>query len=212
MLEIEIRDINNNPKGTISLSKEIFANEVDESVVHSSVLNYLANQRQGTHATKTRAYVSGGGKKPWKQKHTGRARHGSNRSPIWRGGGITFGPQPRDYTTKLTKRVKKQALMKALSMKLNDSEIRVVDSINIEKPSTKEVVRILKSIGLEDKKVLFITSEINKNLILSARNIPTADVTNINELNVYQIATHDYLIFTEDAIKQIQSNQEVVNQ
>lgn len=208
MLEVEIKDINNNSKGKISVSDKIFDNESDPSIVHSSVLTYLSNQRQGTHATKTRAFVRGGGKKPWKQKHTGRARHGSTRSPIWRGGGITFGPQPRDYSKKLPKKVKKQALLKALSMKYKDSEIIVLDKINIEKPYTKEVVKILKALDLIDKKVLFVTNEIDKNLILSARNIPTVNVTNTSELNVYQLVTHDYILFTEEAIKQINNNQE----
>jgi large subunit ribosomal protein L4 len=209
MLELEVRDTGNNTKGKIALREDIFNNQSDPSIVHTATLSFLANQRQGTHATKTRALVSGGGKKPWKQKHTGRARHGSIRSPLWRGGGIVFGPQPRDYSVNLPKKVKKNALFKALTMKLNDREIMVIDSINLDKPMTKQVVGLLNSLGLQDKKVLILTSEIDRNLILSARNIPTVDVMVVRELNAYFVALYDYLLFTEDAVRELQKSDEV---
>ncbi len=210
MLEIEIKDINNNPKGKALLNERVFNNQSDPSIVHSAALSYLANQRQGTHATKTRALVSGGGKKPWKQKHTGRARHGSTRSPIWRGGGITFGPQPRDYSLKLPKKVKKNALYKALSMKLQDSQIIVIDSIAFERPLTKQVIKLIDTLGLQGKSLLIVTSGIEKNLILSARNIPTVDVLVSKELNAFFVAVYDYILFTEEALRELQMNEEEV--
>lgn len=207
MLEIDIRDVNNNIKGKMALRQDIFNNQSDPSIVHSVVVAYLANQRQGTHATKTRAFVSGGGKKPWRQKHTGRARHGSIRSPLWRGGGIVFGPQPRDYSIKLPKKVKKNAFFKALTMKLNDSQIIVVDDIKIEQPKTKEAMKIIESLGLTDKAVLIVTKEIDKSLYLSFRNLPNVDVTFVNELNTYQISVYDIIVFTSEALEEIQKEQ-----
>jgi large subunit ribosomal protein L4 len=209
MFEIEVKDINNNAKGKIALSEAIFNSTASESVVHSAVVSYLANQRQGTHATKTVSMVSGGGKKPWKQKKTGRARHGSIRSPIWRGGGIAFGPQPRDYSVNLPKNMRKAALYKALTMKLSDGEIAVVDSISMDKPKTKDMVRILRNIGLSEKTVLIVLSEKDENIMLSVKNIPTADVVRVSDLNAYQVAAFDCVLFTADAISKLQSNLEV---
>ncbi len=205
MLEIEIRDINNNPKGKVNLSEAIFNNPASESVVHSAVVSYLANQRQGTHATKTRGFVSGGGKKPWKQKKTGRARAGSTRSPIWRGGGIVFGPQPRDYSIKLPQNMKKTALYKALTMKLSDGELGVVDSISMDKPRTKDLVNILKNMGLSEKTVLIVLPEKGDNIMLSVRNIPTANVVRVSDLSAYHIAAFGHVLFTADAISKLQS-------
>lgn len=200
MLEIEIKDINNNSKGKISLSESA----ASESVVHSAVVGYLANQRQGTHATKTRGLVSGGGKKPWKQKSTGRARHGSIRSPIWRGGGTTFGPQPRDYSIRLPKGMRKIALYKALTMKATDGEVAVVDSIKIERPVTKEMVRILKNLGLSGKTVLVVLPDKDDNVILSARNIPGVDVIRVSDISAYHIAAFNTVLFTSDALSKLQ--------
>src|SRR5271169_6276991 len=135
-MTIEIKDTNNNVKGTMNLASRVFGSDASDSVVHSSVVNFLANQRQGTHATKTKGLVSGGGKKPYKQKHTGRARQGSIRAPQFRGGGIVFGPQPRDYSSKLPKRMRKVALFKALTMKLADGQLVLLDALSMEKPRT----------------------------------------------------------------------------
>ncbi|MFQ3573383.1 MAG: 50S ribosomal protein L4 [Thermodesulfovibrionales bacterium] len=207
MLEINVRDINNNITGKMALRQDIFDNQSDPSIVHTAVVAYLANQRQGTHATKTRALVSGGGKKPWRQKHTGRARHGSIRSPLWRGGGIVFGPQPRDYSIKLPKKIKKNAFFKALTMKFNDSQIVVVDNIKIDNPKTKEAIKIIESLGLSDKTVLIVTKDIDKNVYLSFRNLPNVDVTYVKELNTYQISIYDYIVFTSEALEEIQKEQ-----
>lgn len=209
MFEIEVKDINNNAKGKIALSEAVFNSTASESVVHSAVVSYLANQRQGTHATKTVSMVSGGGKKPWKQKKTGRARHGSIRSPIWRGGGIAFGPQPRDYSVNLPKNMRKAALYKALTMKLSSGEIAVVDSISMDKPKTKEMIKILTNIGLSGKTVLIVLPEKDENIMLSVKNIPTADVVRVSDINAYQVAAFDCVLFTADAISKLQSNLEV---
>lgn len=209
MFEIEVKDINNNAKGKIALSEAVFNSTASESVVHSAVVSYLANQRQGTHATKTVSMVSGGGKKPWKQKKTGRARHGSIRSPIWRGGGIAFGPQPRDYSVNLPKKMRKAALYKALTMKLSSGEIAVVDSISMDKPKTKEMLKILSNIGLSRKTVLIVLPEKDQNIMLSVKNIPTADVVRVSDINAYQVAAFDCVLFTADAISKLQSNLEV---
>ncbi len=206
MLEIGVKNINNDIKETIQLSEKIFKSAASESVVHSAVRSYLANQRQGTHATKTRAMVRGGGKKPWKQKHTGRARHGSIRSPLWRGGGITFGPQPRDYSIKLPKKQKKIALYKALSMKLSDGEISVIDSLSFEKPKTKQMIDIIDKIGLSKKTVLVVIENNDNNIILSARNIPTVDTINVGDLNAYHVASYDIVLFTMNALLKLQGS------
>lgn len=212
MQEIEVRDINNNTIEKISLSETIFNSAAADSVVHASVVSYLANQRQGTHATKTRGLVRGGGKKPWKQKKTGRARHGSTRSPIWRGGGTVFGPQPRDYSINLPSNMKKTALYKALSMKLADNEITVVDSIPMQKPATKGIIKILDSMGFANKSTLVVIPQKDENIILSLRNIPTAGVVMVNDLNAYLISVFDHIIFTKDALVKLQSNASAITE
>lgn len=209
MPELEVRDKNNNMVEKISLSNDVFGLKVKESLMHEAVVNFLANQRQGTHATKTRGLVSGGGKKPWRQKHTGRARAGSIRSPLWKGGGIVFGPHPRDYSYKLPKRKKRLALMGALSKKLNDGEVVVINDLSIEKPKTKEMITILKNLGLIDKSVLIVVPEKNDNILLSARNIPNVNVTRADDLNIYDVLIHDMLLLTKDAVTKIEESKGV---
>ncbi len=208
-MEIEVKDINNNVKGKISLSEKIFCSAVSGSVVHGAVVSYLANQRQGTHATKTRGLVRGGGRKPWKQKKTGRARHRSIRSPIWRGGGIVFGPEPRDYSINMPKGMKKAALYKALAIKLTDGEIGVIDSIAVEKPSTKAIVEMIEKMGLNSKTLLIVLPEKDENIMLSVRNIPTAAVISVSDLNAYYISAFDYILFTAEAISILEVKAEV---
>lgn len=203
MSEIEVKDISNKKKGSITLPEEVFGLSARKDILHDSVLNFLANQRQGTHATKTKGLVSGGGKKPWKQKHTGRARAGSNRSPLWRGGGTIFGPQPRDYSYKLPKNFKKRALSEALSAKFSDGGITVVDRIAIEKPKTKDMVKVLQGLGLEGKSVLILLPEKDENIILSARNIQGVKVRRAADLNPYEILTHEMIVSTKEAIDKI---------
>jgi len=196
MIDIEIRDINNNVVGRRQLPEIVFNNQASESVVHSAVIAYMANQRQGTHATKTRAMVSGGGRKPWRQKHTGRARHGSIRSPLWRKGGIIFGPQPRDYYIKLPKQMKDTALFKALTMKYKDNEIILLDNFVLVRPKTKDMVTILKNLQLNEKSVLFVLPTKDENILLSARNIPYVGVIRAEDLNAYYVSLFDEIVFT----------------
>lgn len=203
MPEFEVKDKNNKPVGKINLSDEVFGVKVKDGVLHNAVVNFLANQRQGTHATKTKGLVSGGGKKPWKQKHTGRARSGSSRSPLWRGGGTVFGPQPRDYSYAIPKKARRLALKAALSGKLSDGEIIVVETLSIEKPQTKEMMSVLKRLELDGKSTLIIVPEHNETIVLSARNIPGVTVTRVSDLNCYDVAAHSRLLMTRQAAEML---------
>ncbi len=204
MPELEIKDRNNNAAGKINLPEEIFGLGVKNDILHTAVTNFLANQRQGTHATKTKGLVRGGGKKPWKQKHTGRARAGSIRSPLWRKGGTIFGPQPRDYSYSMPKQAKKLALRAALSAKLTDGEITFIDDISIEKPRTKDMVSIIKNLGLEGQSLLIVIPEDNDAVKLSARNITGVHVTRTADLNAYSVVSHDRLLITKGAVAKIE--------
>ena len=199
MPEIEIKDRNNNSVGRVNLPDDMFSISAKDGVVHNSVVNFLANQRQGTHATKTKGFVSGGGKKPWKQKSTGRARSGSSRSPLWRGGGIIFGPQPRDYSYVLPKKAKRLALRAVLSGKFSEGVITVIDGFAMDKPKTQEMVAVLKGLGLEGKSTLVIVHDYDKTVILSARNIPGVTVRRLSDLNSYDVAVHSRLLMTKQA-------------
>jgi len=203
MQKLEIKDKNNNTVETITLADEIHVRK-SSSVIHDAVVNYRANQRQGTHATKTKGLVSGGGRKPYRQKHTGRARAGSNRSPLWRGGGTTFGPQPRDYSYTMPKKARKVALTEAFNKKLLDGEVVVIDKFSIEKPKTKEMLRILKNLELTGKSVLIVLAEKDDSVALSTRNIPGVHVARMNELNTYALVAHHMILMTKEAISQLE--------
>jgi len=203
MVEVEIKNRNNATVGNIKLNDKVFSVPINGPLLHDAVVNYLANQRQGTHATKTKGLVSGGGKKPWKQKHTGRARAGSIRSPLWRGGGIVFGPQPRDYSYNLPKKAKRLALKTALSLKMSDGAITIIDGLSMDKPKTKEIIATLKNLGLEGEKVLIITPENDKIITLSARNIPGVKVVRVSDLNSYDVLVHGRLLMTKDAVTKL---------
>lgn len=211
MIEIEIRDIHNNIIGKKEVPDVVFNNTASESVVHSAVVAYLANMRQGTHATKTRAMVSGGGRKPWRQKHTGRARHGSIRSPLWRKGGVVFGPQPRDYHINLPKKMKDVALFKSLTMKYRDREILLLDKLELTRPKTKDMVGILKNLNLQDKSILFVLADRDENVLLSTRNIPYVDVIRASDLNAYYVSLFDNIVFTVAGLDRLLSIKEVVS-
>ena len=201
MPEIDIKDKNNTSVGKMDVPESVFGVTAKAGVLHNAVVNFLANQRQGTHATKTKGLVSGGGKKPWKQKHTGRARSGSSRSPLWRGGGIVFGPQPRDYSYSLPRKAKKAALNAAISGKLADGEIIVVDGLGIEKPSTKDMAALLKNLGIAGKSTLIVLPEKNDAVLLSARNIPGLKVARVADLNAYEVAVHSRIVFDRKAVE-----------
>lgn len=186
----------------IDLSDNIFGVEINENIVHKAVVTILANNRQGTQSAKTRSEVSGGGKKPWRQKGTGHARQGSTRSPQWTGGGVVFAPKPRDYSQKLNKREKQIALFSVLSSKVQDNKLIVVDELNLEAPKTSAFVKVLDNLKAES--ALVVTKDKNDNVVLSARNIPAVDTTISSTINVYDILKHDSLVITKDAVKAIE--------
>jgi large subunit ribosomal protein L4 len=204
MPEVEVKDRNNNTVEKINLRDDVFGVHAKSGVVHGGVINFLANQRHGTHATKTKGLVRGGGKKPWKQKHTGRARAGSIRSPLWRGGGIIFGPQPRDYSYSPPKKMKILALKTALHEKLSNGGIIIVDDIFVDKPMTKKLVEILKNLGLTGKTVLIVLPEKVASITLSARNIPGVNVTRAVDLNTYDIVAYNMLVMTKEAVLRLE--------
>ncbi|MEW6162945.1 MAG: 50S ribosomal protein L4 [Nitrospirota bacterium] len=200
MPEVEIKDRSNNTVGKINLNNEIFGFSARPAILHEAVINFLANQRQGTHATKTRGLVRGGGKKPWRQKHTGKARAGSIRSPLWRGGGIVFGSQPRDYSYELPKKVKRLALRTALSIKMSEGAITVIDRFSMDRHKTKDMIAILKNLGLERERILIVTPERDEVVTLSARNIPGVKVVRVSDVNSYDVLVHGRLLMTKDAV------------
>lgn len=204
MPQIEIKDKKNSVVRSLSVSDECFGLKGRGSLMHEAVKNHLANQRQGTAQTKTRGMVSGGGKKPWRQKHTGRARAGSSRSPLWKGGAVIFGPMPRDYSYDMPKKAKKAALSAALSAKLRDGEIVFVDAISIAKPRTKDMMEAIKGLDLAGKSLLIVIGAPDKNVYLSARNIPAVSVKLASDINAYDVLKHERLVIAEDAVKTLE--------
>lgn len=189
--------------GSMEVSDAIFAAEVNKPVLHQVVVNYLANQRQGTQSTKTRTEVRGGGIKPWRQKGTGRARQGSIRAPQWTGGGVALGPKPRDYRYRLNKKVKKLALKSALSAKYEAYEIFVIEDLKMEEIKTSVIAKMLK--GLEiDTKALIVTAECDQNVYMSARNIKGVTPTYVGTLNTYEILKHDKLVLSKEAVAKLE--------
>ena len=186
----------------IDLSDDIFGVEINETLVHKAVVTYLANNRQGTQSALTRAEVSGGGKKPWRQKGTGHARQGSTRSPQWTGGGVVFAPKPRDYEKKMNKRERRLALFSALTSKVQDEKMIVVDDLTMDAPKTAAFAKILGNLKAE--KALIVTKDKNDNVVLSARNIPDVATTVSASINVYDILKYDSLVITKDAARAIE--------
>jgi large subunit ribosomal protein L4 len=193
----------NNKKVKDAEIPSLFSAEVRPHVMHAAVVNQLANRRAGTAATKNKALVSGGGKKPFKQKGTGRARAGSNRSPLWRHGGTIFGPMPRDYSYALPKKAKRAALIDAVATKVNDNRLILVDSLALAEPKTKLMSALLGNLGVQENAVVLITAE-NKNLQLAARNIPSVKVLRMENINVFDLLKYRYLITTQDALSALQ--------
>ena len=189
--------------GEAQLSEALFGAEVNKTVLHESVVNYLANQRQGTQSTKTRTEVAGGGKKPFRQKGTGRARQGSTRAPQWIKGGVALGPKPRDYSYSINKKVKKLAMVSALSSKANDGNVMVVENLAMDEVKTKAIASMLKAMEVEDK-ALIVTGNMEKNVYLSARNIAGVKVSYVGMLNVYDVLNHDKFIVAKDALEKLE--------
>ena len=203
MANIDVLDMAGQKVGTAELSDAIFAIEPNTAVMHQMVVNYLANNRQGTQSALTRAEVSGGGRKPWKQKGTGHARQGSTRAPQWTHGGVVFAPKPRCYRFTVNKKVKRLAMKSAFSSKLQDSQIIVLDSLTVDGFKTKTVAAMLKAIGSENK-ALIVLPEVDVKVINSARNIPGVKTAQVNTLNVYDIMNADKLVIVKDAISKIE--------
>ncbi len=199
---VKVLNMSGNEVGTIELNESIFGVEVNNHVMHQAVVQYLANQRQGTKGTKTRAQVSGGGRKPWRQKGTGRARQGSIRAPQWKGGGVVFAPGARDYSFKLNKKVKRLALKSALTTKVNEEKFVVLDELKLDEIKTKNMVNVLNNINVS--KALIVIEENDKNVVLSARNIPNVKTAGVSTINVYDILKYDSFVVTKDAVARIE--------
>ena len=203
MPTVSVYDMTGKQTGSLELSADVFGIEPNVSVMHSAVINFLANQRQGTQSTKTRSEVSGGGRKPWRQKGTGHARQGSTRSPQWTHGGIALGPKPRSYRFALPKKVRRLALKSAFSSKVAADEMLVLDSLSLDEIKTKTIVTMLNALGA-DRKVLLVLPEKDEKVILSARNIPGVKTALVNTLNVYDILNADKFIVVKDAVAQLE--------
>ncbi|GGI18161.1 50S ribosomal protein L4 [Gottfriedia solisilvae] len=189
--------------GEIELADAVFGIAPNEHVLFDAVMMQRASLRQGTHKVKTRSEVRGGGRKPWRQKGTGRARQGSIRSPQWRGGGIVFGPTPRSYSYKLPKKVRRLAIKSALSTKVLEQSMLVLEDLALNAPKTKDMVAVLQGLSVQ-KKVLIVTADLNENVALSARNIPGISVIAANEVNVIDVLHHDTLIMTKAAVEKVE--------
>ena len=203
MSKVSVYDMNGNAVSELELNDAVFGIEPSEYAMHQAVVNYLANQRHGTQSTLTRTEVSGGGKKPWRQKGTGHARQGSTRSPQWRHGGVALGPKPRSYSYTVNKKVKRLALLSALSSKAQENEVVVVDSITVDGYKTKTIVNMLKALGVEGK-ALIVLDSVDGQVIKSAANIPGVKTTQVGTLNVYDILNYDKFVVVKNAVTKIE--------
>ena len=203
MAKINVVDMAGKVVSELELNDAVFAVEINKTAMHAAVVNYLANQRQGTQSTLTRTEVSGGGKKPWRQKGTGHARQGSTRAPQWRHGGIALGPKPRSYRYSLNKKLKRIAMLSALSSKVSENEMIVVDAIKTDEFKTKTMVAMLKAIGA-DTKTLIVLDSVDKKVIKSAANIEGVKTTQVNTLNVYDILNCDKFVIVKGAVEKLE--------
>ena len=202
MAQVSVYNMDGKEVGKIDLADAVFGVEVNEHLVHQAVLLQLANKRQGTQKAKTRSEVSGGGRKPWRQKGTGHARQGSTRSPQWTGGGMVFAPVPRDYSFKMNKKEKRAALKSALSNAVNENNLIVVDKLELSEIKTKEFAKVLSN--LDAAKSLVVLGDMNENVVASARNIPDVKTTQTSELNVFDVLKYGKVVITQDAVKTIE--------
>lgn len=203
MPKVTLYDINGDQVGDIELNDEVFGIEINDHAMYEAVKNQLANRRQGTQSAKTRGEVRGGGRKPWAQKGTGRARQGSIRSPQWKGGGTVFAPKPRDYSYKIPKKVRRLALKSALTSKVNDNEIIVVDNLNIADAKTREMVKVLGNLKAA-KKTLIVIPERDEKVVRAAKNIEGVKTSYVNTINVYDILNCDSFVITRDAVNKVE--------
>ena len=202
-MNVKVLNISGEEVGTLKLSDEVFKQEYNEGLIHQVVVAYLANLRQGTKSTLTRSEVRGHAKKPWRQKHTGRARHGSTKGPQWRGGGVVFAPKPRDFSKKVNKEAKRTAFRSAISTKIKNQEVIIVDSLNLKEAKTKLMAQVLKNLKI-DKSVVFVTKEKDELVMRAANNIASVEVTNATLVNVYDIVSNDKVVLTQDAVKYLE--------
>ncbi len=202
MANVSVYNIDGKEVGSIELNDAVFGVEVNEHLVHLAVVSQLANKRQGTQSAKTRSEVSGGGRKPWRQKGTGHARQGSTRAPQWTGGGMVFAPKPRDYSFKMNKKEKRVALLSALSSKVSENKIVVLDSFNLDEVKTKKFAEVMNNIKVSN--ALFVIEGENKNVVLSGRNIPTVKVSATNEINTYDVLKYNTLVVTKAAVEKLE--------
>lgn len=198
MAKVDVKDIKGNVVGTVDLNDQVYAIEPSNASVHSVVVMQLANKRQGTHSTLTRAEVRGGGRKPWRQKGTGRARVGSTRNPVWRSGGVAFGPKPRDYSYTIPKKIKRLAMKSVLSSKLAEQNLIILDSLTLASPKTKDMKNILSSIGVA-KTAAIVTLNKENNVVLSSGNLPGVLAAFTGSVNVYDLMRHQTLVMTKEA-------------
>ena len=202
MAKVSVYNIEGNKVGDMELNDAVFGVEINENLVHMAVVNQLANKRQGTQSAKTRSEVSGGGRKPWRQKGTGHARQGSTRAPQWTGGGVVFAPKPRAYSFKMNKKEKNIALKSALTSRVAEDKLIVLDSIKFDGIKTKQMVKVLDN--LKVNKALVVLNDNDQNVVLSARNIPDVKTALTNTINVYDILKYDKVIVTKDAVATIE--------
>ena len=202
MANVTVYNMEGNEVGTLELNDKVFGAPINEHLVHLAVVRQLANKRQGTQSTKGRSEVRGGGRKPWRQKGTGHARQGSIRAAQWTGGGVIFGPTPRDYDVKMNKKERRAALRSALTSKVQDQKLIVVDSLELAEIKTKEMQRVLNN--LKAVKALVVTGENNTNVVLSARNIADVQTATPNTINVYDVMKHNTIVVTKDAVASIE--------
>ena len=198
MASVAVYNIEGKEVDKLELNDSVFGVEINEHLVHMAVVGQLANNRQGTQSAKTRSEVSGGGRKPWRQKGTGHARQGSTRSPQWTGGGVVFAPKPRDYSVKMNKKEKQLAMKSVLTSKVQDEKLVVVDELKMDEIKTKKFVEIMNN--LKAAKALVVTKDVENNVVLSAKNVADAKTMVVNEINVYDILKYDTLVLTKDAV------------
>jgi len=204
MSKLEIVNLNGEKVKDIKLNDNVFGIEPNDAVLHNAIVKAQAGERQGTHSTKTRSEVRGGGRKPWRQKGTGNARQGSIRAVQWVGGGIAFGPKPRDYSKKQNRKERRLALLSALSYKANDNAIVVVENLELASNKTKEMVNVLSKLNLTNNKVLVVVDELNENLCLAARNLANVQISTIEEVNTFDVVAADNMLVTASALAKLE--------
>ena len=202
MANVSVYNMEGSVVGSLELNDKVFAAPINEHLVHMAVVSQLANKRQGTQSAKTRSEVSGGGKKPWRQKGTGHARQGSTRAPQWTGGGVVFAPKPRDYSFKMNKKEKAAAIRSALTSRVNENKFFVLDELKLDEVKTKKMVAVLNN--LKVNKALVVTAEKDDNVVLSSRNIPTVRAAFTSTINVYDILKYDTIVITKDAVAKLE--------